>query len=482
MLGSAQLAANNPNRLACIALLAPLLAHANCAEHEISGPAKVEFQGLPIDTDVRRFLHGFEATSRVQASPIFGGIESLALPRMAYAYNSAPFGNCGTLNTMCAARYSFLTGFPFRYRATTWHVATEMHVDGDYFVFDGYTGDALVDDKPPYLYSLNQLETDAAIWSDDRLHIKKLFEKVYPLDGQAGEARMDAWPMPMLELKAGESLRIDAPPIDSLDLIESPGLDMRSLDDPGDYSINFGHFPLRRLDWSRGIESDSYVIAPPFFVTSIALRPLAWPEAYGEVYKIARALSVRPIAPEWAVDAMATSHGGGKWQVSNGEMRKIGCECILLPSDDAPEGTFRLSLGIVNGSDRQRFAWLPLKYRTPTPSRQGDGRPVAGISAQNTPQASINIYARTESTYYGDLIFPVEPQQDLVVVFTVPKGKILEFQDFTSNLDIVDVISPLSPAMAVEAVLDRALISEPEKTVLSVQMLANPFLDVRINR
>ncbi len=191
--------------------------------HLFEGPARVEFAGTPTQaTSIRHFLQAMEVTTAVAATPILGGLEVMLPARLNAHYNSLPYGNCGLLNGIGASLYSALTGARFRYRSTSFHVATEIELGAEFRVLDTYTGTRLVSTEQPELFTIEQLERDAAVWTPARTGDRFLFEKVAPIDpsGPPVLHTVPTWRLPVLD--------------DFVEALESSWADLRNIPDPDD--------------------------------------------------------------------------------------------------------------------------------------------------------------------------------------------------------------------------------------------------------
>lgn len=110
-----------------------------------------------------------------------------------------------------------------------------------------------------------------------------------------------------------------------------------------------------------------------------------------------------------------------------------------------------------NGSAPQ-FIWLPLVYRSDTPSPVGNvGTPVATLVVQtlvgvNTIVGNnlFNIYPADRELHYKDILVQVDPGQRLRVYLQVFPEQSIEILALGSSIDISGILSPDDPAYAVD--------------------------------
>lgn len=448
--------------------------------HLFEGPARVEFAGTPTQaTSIRHFLQAMEATTAVAATPILGGLEVMLPARLNAHYNSLPYGNCGLLNGIGASLYSALTGARFRYRSTSFHVATEIELGGEFRVLDTYTGTRLVSTEPPELFTIEQLERDAAVWTPARTGDRFLFEKVAPVDpsGPPVLHTVPTWRLPVLDLKADDKLSIEPAAFDSLDLTEVPGIDLRALPIGTQKEVNHGRHVVHVARLTRPIApgEKSFTFEVPFFITHASFRPDAWPDRPTDLFKIARDVAVLPQAPSWSLD-LPRLLPALSWKRRQGRILEIGEELVIESGEDE-YAHLTLQIDLQESPQADALAWLPLMYRTSTPSRHGDGRPVASLVPSAANWASMNLYARTSDTHYTDLLVPLAGQKSSTLDLYVPKGKALQINRAGERPNIAAVLSPRNPAMAVRLDLpEHILLSFKPGTRPSVQfqMLINP--------
>ncbi len=441
------------------------------------GPARIVFAGTPDSTNPRVFLRQIERTVSVDETPLTGGADSNTVaPYSNYLYNSLPFGNCGTLNSIGAALYSSLSGAPYRFRQTATHVTAEIRIGDGYYVLNSYTGSRLANPAAPGLFTMGQLEHDPAVWAGQQVLAKPLFEGVRPLEDEANLLSYGRWRSAEMTLAKGEQLSVRTAAIDTLDLWGTVGLDMHGIDWPVDGTV---HGPTRlriaRLLRPAGTGAVDQLFEPAFLVSGAKLRPR---QLGTDNFGLASALRVRPAAPPWAVDVLA-----GKsidWTVKEGHGERVGGEWRVYPESGA-DGHLRLDTGYRNDTDHTVYAWLPFLYRTGTPVSAGGGYPVASFIDYAAPGGSrINLYPRNRDTRYTDLVFPVAPGKPLVVDLLVFKAKILDFAPASAPPEIKDVLSVTNPAMAVRMTTASPVGELYHAPVdIAVDFLINPFLEPR---
>ncbi len=238
---------------------------------------------------------------------------------------------------------------------------------------------------------------------------------------------------------------------------------------------NIGNTTLRvaRLVRRLGPQRVDSRFDPPFLISAISLRPVD--RAPSGIFTLAAGLSVHPSAPRGMVDGLANAPN---WKVVDGAVQRAGAEW-LAQAGPAQTIHLRLATGVRNSGDGVKYVWLPLLYRTSTPSSLGDGHPVASL-IDHAGGTRINLYPRRRDTRYADLIFPVAPGRALTVDLYVFAGKVLQFAPADAAPEIADVLSPANPAMALHVTTAKPL-SElyGGRVDLAVEMLVNPFLEPR---
>ena len=440
------------------------------------GPVQVTFAGTPDSTDPREFLKQIERTISVDETPLFGGSDGNTAPQSNYFYNSAPFGNCGTLNAIGAALYSSLSGLPYRFRHTSTHVTTEIGLAEGYFVLDSYTGTRLSREHPPGLFTMDQLEHDPSIWTGRRKYAAPLFKGVLPLEENTVIHSYPGWRTAELGVTKGEKLTVRVDPIDLLDLWGWSALDLHDVwwDVRGEiHGPTHLHVATLWRPAGRGALEEHF--ETPFLISRAVVRPQEWGNGN---YALANGVSVQPAAPSWAVDVLA-----GKavdWTVVSGHGERTGGEWRVYPANGS-DGHLRLDTGYRNDTDHLIYGWLPLLYRTATPAGPGGGNPVGSFVDYAAPGGSrINLYPRNRDTRYADLIFPVAPGKRLVIDLLVFKGNVLDVATATRPPEIKDVLSVTNPAMAVRVTTAKPMETLYDRPVdISFDMLVNPFLEPR---
>ncbi|MBN86433.1 MAG: hypothetical protein CL885_02795 [Dehalococcoidia bacterium] len=106
-----------------------------------------------------------------------------------------------------------------------------------------------------------------------------------------------------------------------------------------------------------------------------------------------------------------------------------------------------LSGGYRNNSKETEFIWLPFPYRTGTPTRPGDSKPVGTFSSTKN---RFFIYTRSRDLQYIDIVFELPPGEKLSVSLIVNPGKRLTIKSIGIPTNIPDVISYKNPVLAAE--------------------------------
>src|SRR5262249_53394009 len=161
------------------------------------------------------------------------------------------------------------------------------------------------------------------------------------------------------------------------------------------------------------------------------------------------------------------------WQVTRGAALDTGNGVIV----SNPDGTFGQidwrGGAYTNSSAEQQFLWIPIVYRTDTPTRPGDGDPVATVLAGDR---TFNLYTTDRDLHYKDIIVTVDPGETVNISMLVGAGKSIDILAFGTLVNIADILSPENPAYALDVDLSGLPADYRAQVDLQYSLMVNPYL------
>lgn len=228
-----------------------------------------------------------------------------------------------------------------------------------------------------------------------------------------------------------------------------------------------------------GATGDLEHIEAPFVLTGLDYK-LADTSAF-DASVIREAIKVYATPPDWAVSLPQFQRGTEQdvldsWYVSNGTAVDVG-RGILLSNDDGKSTLLRSQFSYVNETDTQQFLWIPVAYRTETPTRAGDGYPVASLFVG---QQRFNFYTTDFDVHYKDILVAVAPGEQVSPFLAVNPGKTMELFALGTSIDVSDFISPVNTVQAVDIDLsglgDLGIADYRQVVDLQYTLMVNPYL------
>ncbi|HEX3943017.1 MAG TPA: calcium-binding protein [Rhizomicrobium sp.] len=477
---------------------------------DASGSVTITFgdalSGSPVDPR-SDFLNLLSTTTPVIPA-VFGGVTDSSANVSDYVYNSAPFGNCGQLNALGGAYFSAVYGYQYEMLYSSFgHVICTIDFPGvpgstpgtwivqpGFQVVETYGSQGLnhfmnpaQPDSDPF-FTLAQIQAALppptgtgndpdGIWTDVNQTIQDYYGASGATITPSGViSTNDQWNAASVTLASNESVVFGVAPYD-----ESMLYGLGQMTPLASQSFAQNASPVSNevtVQRVEGVSSPAIEhIEDGFPITGVGLRPQpGFSLPANTVYAIQSwyAANVWPVAPKGTIALpgftpdISQTEWIASWQLLAGASLDTGSGVIITGTNGTP-AQLQWSGSYTNTTGSVQTIWLPIVYRTDTPTSLAGGSPVATLTADGQ---TFNFSPTDLNLHYQDLLVTVNPGQSLNLALQVTAGDDVDIVALGTETNISDIISPQSPADAVD--VDFSGISYQANLDLDYSVQVNP--------
>ena len=420
--------------------------------------------------NVRQAFLDLLATTTPVNPATFGGVSDTSAAASNYIYNSAPFGNCGQLNALGGAYLSAKFGYEYRLLySSIGHVICEVYFpqSGEWKIVESYGAMGVqhfmdptaADDDPFYTVAELQAALDngdpTGIWTGVNQNVRNYYgDSGATIAPARAEFTNTLWKASKLALASNETFDLHVAAYD-----ETLLYNMGQMTPLSSQSYTSGVSPAAgQVTVMRTQTAGSPVIqhienGNP--ITGVSLRPEAGFTMPTHVPYLAQgwyAATVWAVAPTGTVALpgftrnVAQSDWSDPWTLNAGTATKTESS-TLITSTSSAAARMTLTGAYTNTSGTSQTVWVPIVFRSDTPTASAGGTALATLTGGST---TYTVDTTDRSLHYKEFLFTVAAGQTLNLQLDVAAGRELDVLALGTEANISDILSPTDSAMAVD--------------------------------